>query len=86
MSTEKYEVERHTLWELDRMSIITQDASQRNVFARGELVMWHYRDRNKQVPVSAVVLGQESGGIVIKARVQGMLKEFRVEPKELVSR
>lgn len=68
------------------MSTITQDASQRNVFANGELVMWHYRDQNKQVPVPAVVLRQESGGIVIKARVQGMLKEFSVDPKELVSR
>lgn len=68
------------------MSTSTQDAAQRNVFSNGELVMWHYRDENKQVPVPAVVLRQEPDTIVIKARVQGTLKEFSVDPKELVSR
>lgn len=68
------------------MSIGTQDAPQRNVFSNGELVTWHYRDENKQVPVPAVVIRQEAGNIVIKARVQGMLKELSVDPEELISR
>ncbi len=68
------------------MSISAQDASRQNVFSNGELVTWHYRDQNKQVPVPAVVIRQESGSIVIKARVQGTLKELSVDPEELISR
>ncbi len=68
------------------MSTIAQNVSSRNVFYNGELVMWHYRDQNKQIPVPAVVLYQELDNIVIKARVQGVLKEFSVDPRELVSR
>lgn len=68
------------------MSTIAQDASKRTVFSDGELVMWHYRDESKQVPVPAVVLRQECGAIVIKARIQGMLKELSVDPRELMSR
>lgn len=68
------------------MTIGTQDAPQRNVFSKGELVTWHYRDENKQVPVPAVVMRQEADSIVIKARVQGTLKELSVDPEELISR
>jgi hypothetical protein len=68
------------------MSISTQDAAQQNVFSNGQLVMWYYRNENKRVPVPAVVMRQESGRIVIKARVEGTLKELSVDPKELMSR
>ncbi len=68
------------------MRTSTQNASEQNVFSNGELVTWHYRDENKQVPVPAVVIRRESGTIVIKARVEGTLKELSVDPQELISR
>jgi len=68
------------------MNTSTQDAPERNVFSNGQLVMWYYRNENKRVPVPAVVIRQESNSIVIKARIEGTLKELSVGPNELISR
>jgi hypothetical protein len=68
------------------MNTRTQDAPERSAFSNGQLVMWYYRNENKRVPVPAVVIRQEANSIVIKARLEGTLKELSVDPKELISR
>jgi ribosomal protein L21E len=57
-----------------------------NKFKPGDLVIWHDQHAHKHVPVPGVVIGQESDRILIKARVEGTMKEVRVSPEELVSR
>jgi len=51
-----------------------------------DLVTWHESYENKSIPVPGVVIRQEPDSILIKARVQGIIKEVHVSPKELVSR
>jgi hypothetical protein len=48
--------------------------------------MWRSSEGKKQVPVAGVVLRQEAGSLVIKARIEGMLKEVSVDPREVVGR
>jgi hypothetical protein len=59
---------------------------QRNKFKPGELVIWHDQHGRQHIPMPGVVIGQESDRILIKARVEGTMKEVRVSPEELVSR
>jgi len=51
-----------------------------------DLVTWHESNENKSIPVPGVVIRQEPDNILIKARVQGVIKQVYVSPKELVSR
>jgi hypothetical protein len=51
-----------------------------------DLVTWHESYENKSIPIPGVVIRQESGSILIKARVQGVFKELNVSPEELVIR
>ncbi len=51
-----------------------------------DLVTWHESYQNKSIPVPGVVIRQEPDSIIIKARVQGVIKEVHVSPAELVSR
>ncbi len=55
-------------------------------FKPGDLVIWHNLHGCKHIPVPGVVMGQESGRILMKVRVEGTMKEVRVSPEELVSR
>jgi hypothetical protein len=55
-------------------------------FHADDLVTWHESYENKSIPVPGVVIRQESDCILIKARVQGVIKEVQVSPKELVNR
>ncbi len=55
-------------------------------FKPGDLVIWYDLCGHKHIPVPGVVIGRESDRILIKARVEGTMKEMRVSPKELVSR
>jgi uncharacterized protein YijF (DUF1287 family) len=57
-----------------------------NKFKSGDLVIWHDQHGRQHIPVPGVVMGQESDRILIKARVEGTMKEVRVNPEELVSR
>ena len=57
-----------------------------NEFHPDDLVTWHESYENKCIPVPGVVIRQEPDSIIIKARVQGIIKEVHVSPKELVSR
>jgi hypothetical protein len=55
-------------------------------FHPDDLVTWHESYENKSIPVPGVVIRQEPDSIIIKARVQGVLKEVQVSPKELAIR
>ncbi len=55
-------------------------------FKPGELVTWYDQQGNKTLPTPAVVLRREENRILIKARVQGAMKEVHVSAEELVSR
>ena len=57
-----------------------------NEFQPEDLVTWHESYKNKSIPVPGVVVRQEPDSILIKARVQGVIKEVYVSPKELASR
>ena len=57
-----------------------------NEFHPEDLVTWHDFYENKSIPVPGVVIRQEPDSILIKARVQGVIKEVHVSPKELASR
>ncbi len=51
-----------------------------------DLVTWHEFYENKSIPVPGVVIRQEPDSILIKARVQGVIKEVHVSSKELAIR
>ncbi|HMH10059.1 MAG TPA: hypothetical protein VK553_05075 [Candidatus Nitrosopolaris rasttigaisensis] len=55
-------------------------------FHPDDLVTWHESYENKFIPVPGVVIRQEPDSIIIKARVQGVLKEVQVSPRELAIR
>jgi hypothetical protein len=55
-------------------------------FHPGDLVIWHDQQGKHALPLPAVVVSQEPDGVVIRARVQGIIKELHVDPKELVER
>jgi len=55
-------------------------------FHPDDLVTWHESYENKSIPVPGVVIRQEPDSIIIKARVQGVLKEVQVSPRELAIR
>jgi hypothetical protein len=63
------------------MNVRDQDEFQPN-----DLVTWHDAYENKSIPVPGVVIRQQTDSILIKARVQGVIKEVHVSPKELASR
>ena len=55
-------------------------------FSQKDLVTWHESYENKYIPVPGVVIRQESDGVIIKVRMQGVFRELHVAPRELVSR
>jgi hypothetical protein len=59
---------------------------QANEFEPGDLVIWYDHHGNKHLPIPAVVVRQQLESILIKARVEGAIKEVDVSPEELVSR
>jgi hypothetical protein len=55
-------------------------------FRQDELVTWHDYQGHKCIPVAGVVVRQESECVLIRTRVEGLLKELSVNPKQLVHR
>lgn len=55
-------------------------------FHQDELVTWHDYQGEKCVPVPGVVVFQDAESVLIRTRVQGLLKELRVNPKQLALR
>jgi hypothetical protein len=49
-------------------------------------VLWHYRSGNRTLPIPAVVVCQETDKVIIRARVEGKVGEFVVDPEELTER
>jgi hypothetical protein len=56
------------------------------VFHNHDLVLWHSRADKRSLPIPGVVIQQKEKNVVIRARVEGIVKEFEVSPDELVER
>ncbi len=52
-------------------------------FHQDELVTWHNYQGKKCVPVPGVVVEQDAESVLIRTRVEGLLKELRVNPELL---
>jgi len=63
-----------------------QDRAERKAFHSQDYVLWHYRTDNYSIPVSAVVVDEREDKVVIRARVDGRVEEFIVDPNELIER
>ena len=63
-----------------------QDRAERKVFHSQDFVLWHYRSDNHSIPVSAVVVDERDEKVIIRARVEGRVEEFAVDPNELIER
>jgi hypothetical protein len=55
-------------------------------FRPGDLVTWHDHQGNKILPTPAVVIRREGNSILLKARVEEVMKEIHVSPEEVVIR
>lgn len=55
-------------------------------FHQDELITWHAYQGDKCVPVPGVVVRQEPESVLIRTRMEGLLKELRVNPQQLVRR
>ncbi len=65
---------------------IVQDMRRADSFHENELVMWHFHEGNTQIPIPAVVVQQAEDSVVIRARIQGMVKELQVDAEQLFHR
>ena len=64
-----------------------QNATSRGgVFHPGDMVIWRDPHGRHAIPIAAVVVRQEVDCVVIRARVEGMIKELRVGPEQLIER
>lgn len=64
----------------------TTDAGHEAVFHENDLVIWHHSDESRCIPVPAVVVREESDGVVIRARIEGTIQVLHVDAEELVAR
>jgi multidrug efflux pump subunit AcrA (membrane-fusion protein) len=60
-----------------------QDLLNGATFHEHDLVTWHYRNGSKYTPIPAVVVRQEMAGVLIRARVDGTVKELYVTPNQI---
>ena len=56
------------------------------VFHPHDLVVWHARSQQGSLPIPGVVVRQEEDHVVIRARLEGSVRELDVSPDELVER
>lgn len=68
------------------MTNMQNTTSRREVFHPDDLVLWHDPHGMHAIPIPAVVVRQESDCVVIKVRVEGIIKELRVDPGQLIER
>jgi hypothetical protein len=59
---------------------------QKIMFDQEELVTWHYKSENKQIPLPAVVVRQEADTVIIKTYLQGKFQMLNVDSDQLISR
>ncbi len=62
-----------------------QDQSKK-VFHSHDLVVWHAQAERRTLPIPGVVVRQEEHDVIIRARVDGNVREIAVSPNELVER
>jgi hypothetical protein len=62
-----------------------EDRSEK-VFHNQDLVLWHSRADKRSLPIPAVVVRQQDNNVIIRARVEGKVREITVSPDELVER
>jgi hypothetical protein len=62
------------------------DRTEKNVFHYEDFVLWHYCSGNCILPIPSVVVRQEEGRVIIRARVEGIIRELAVDPEELTRR
>lgn len=55
-------------------------------FRQEELITWHVSQDEKSVPVPGVVVRQEAGSVLIRARIEGRYQELVVKPEQLERR
>jgi hypothetical protein len=55
-------------------------------FHQGELITWHEYQGDKCIPIPGVVVRQDEENVLIRTRVEGLLKEFAVHPEQLAHR
>ena len=65
---------------------MNQEIDAQPAFHQGELVTWHDYQGRKCIPVAGVVVRQEPESVLIRTRLEGLLKEVHVNPKQLVHR
>ena len=63
-----------------------QERPDKKIFHAQDFVLWHYRSDNHSIPVPAVVIDERDEKVIIRARVEGRVEEFTVEPDELIER
>ena len=56
------------------------------VFHNQDLVVWRARAEKRALPIPGVVVRQEENNVIIRARVEGNVREIAVSPDELVER
>ena len=56
------------------------------IFHDHDLVLWHARAEKRSLPIPGVVVRQEEHDVIIRARVEGSIREIAVSPDELVER
>jgi len=68
------------------MTNMQNTTSRREIFHPGDLVIWRDPHGKYAIPIPAVVVREESEGVIIKARVEGIIKELHVDPEQLIER
>lgn len=66
------------------MQLLNEDKE--NIFSEDELVIWHYQNGNQQIPLPAVVVCQEIHRVIIKTHLQSKIRQFDVDPDQLMKR
>jgi multidrug efflux pump subunit AcrA (membrane-fusion protein) len=51
-----------------------------------ELVLWHPHDQKRSLAIPGVVVRQQENQVIIRAPVEGTVREIAVPPDELVER
>ena len=64
----------------------TADVGRQAAFQENDLVIWHYYNGSRCIPVPAVVVREESDGVIIRARIEGTIQMLHVDAEELVAR
>jgi hypothetical protein len=60
-----------------------RSVQEKKAFHENELVTWHYQRERNCMPIPAVVIRQEPDNVVIRARIEGAMRELHVDPEQL---